>query len=186
MPPDMRKFKCVLSTAHLKNQFYLGAALSLSHFGQHSISDALYPFNTQNRLQMLEKTQDVETANTLADGMLKQNTTFFAPYSAKAMYSYSRGDFNAMIQYTHEALARNPFGHTEYENYCRMLMAGIEQYQRAGDSTSVAVCRQELLWAQQQLADNAQRLSKLGAMINDQPVTELPADIIAYINGIGG
>ena len=30
------------------------------------------------------------------------------------------------------------------------------------------------------------RLSKLGAMINDQPVTELPADIIAYINGIGG
>ena len=67
-----------------------------------------------------------------------------------------------------------------------MLMAGIEQYQRAGDSSSVAVCRQELLWAQQQLSANTQRLSKLGTMINDQPVTELPADITAYISGIGG
>lgn len=165
---------------------YFGTALTLSHFGQCDVSDLLYPFNTQNKLQMLEKTQDVETANTLADEILKQNTAFFAPYSAKAMHSYSQGDFNAMIRYTHEALARNPFGHTEYENYCRMLMAGIEQYQRAGDSSSVAVCRQELLWAQQQLSANTQRLSKLGTMINDQPVTELPADITAYISGIGG
>lgn len=164
---------------------YIGASLMLAHFGSRDLADTLYPYNTQNKLSILEQTEDLETANVLADEILAQNTQFFAPYSIKAKYAYSQGDFATLIKQQRAALERNPFSHTEHEAYCKMLITGIDLYRKAGDTQSMEICKKELLAARDQLAANADRLSPLGKMINDQPVLVLPLEIRDYINKLG-
>jgi hypothetical protein len=160
--------------------------LMLAHFGAREVSDRLYPYNTQNKLFMLEQEKDLDAANALAEEILAQNTSFYAPYSIKAKYCYSKGDFGGVIQNERAALERNPFLHTEYEAYCKMLITGIDLYKKAGDNSSAQICQKELLAVYRQFSENTQRLSHLGKMIKDQPVTELSAQIREYINGIGG
>ena len=98
---------------------YMGCSLMLAHLGARDVADKMYSYNTQNKLMLMEQCSELEEANELADEMLAQNTEFFAPYSVKAKYYYSKGDFGSVIQYEKEALARNPFLQSEYEAYCK-------------------------------------------------------------------
>lgn len=161
---------------------YMGIALALSHWGSYKLSDQMYPYNTNNKLTALEQTQDLNEAVQLADQILQQNQQHYVPYSIKAKYSYSQGDFGSVIRYMNTAIEKNPFDHTQYEEYCKMLMIGISLYQQAGDSQSAQACIEQLVQTQQKLQANTGRLSSLGKMIVDQPVTTLPADIQAYID----
>jgi len=165
---------------------YMGAALMLSHFGAQELSDTLFPYNTRNKLSMLEQEKDLDRANALAEEILQQNTHFYAPYSIKAKYCYASGDFGAMIQNERAALERNPFLQGEYEAYCKMLITGIDLYQKNGDSQSAEICKKELLSVYEQFSEITGRLSPLGKRIKDQPITELAPEIRDYIRGIGG
>ena len=165
---------------------YIGISLLAAHCGGRTFADTLYPYNTQNKLMMLEQEQDLEKANELADQILAQNKAFFAPYSIKAKYYYAQGDFGNVIENQRIALAQSPFNHTEYEAYCKMLAVGIGLYQQAGDLASADICRQELLATAKQLSENASRLSKLGKMIDDQPNTVLSQELQDYVRQIGG
>lgn len=172
---------CVAAAVSL----YMGTSLMLGHLGSKTLADALYPYNTQNKLSLLAQTEDMKTANQLAEEILSQNTSFYAPYSIRARYAYSQGDFGAVIQNGRAALERNPFDHREYEAYCQMLMTGIDLYQKAGNTQSAEICRKELLAAYKQLTSNGDRLSALGKMINDQPVLVLSPEVQEYIRKAG-
>ena len=65
------------------------------------------------------------------------------------------------------------------------MITGIALYEANGDTASADVCRQEILATQEKLASNADRLSKLGAMIDDQPLTYLSQEIRDYIEQMG-
>ena len=164
---------------------YMGSALLLSHFGMHELADRIYPYNTQNKLQMLEKTDDLEQAKVLADEILEQNTAFYAPYGIQARYYYYQGDMGAMIENGRAALERNPFAHEEYEMYCKMLINGIDMYEKAGDFQSAEICCRELLAMAEQLSKNDERLSTLGKLIDDQPVLVLSSEVEEYIRQKG-
>ena len=165
---------------------YLGTALTLSHLEQHVLSDKLYPYNTQNKLTMLEQASDLTEANDLADEILKQNTAFFAPYSIKAKCAYAKGNFTEVIQYKRLVFEKRPFDYNEYDEYCKMLINGIVLYEQAGDLNSAQFCQNELVRVPQLLEKNRNRLSKLGSMIDDQPITELAPEIQEYMDALGG
>ena len=188
---EFRTFKNILvprlgATVISIAALYLGTALMLSHFGQNTLSKKLYRCNTQNNLAILEQTEDIYEANTLADEILKQNTSFFAPYSIKAKYSYAQGDFDAVIQYKKAVFQKRPFDYSEYEEYGKMLLNGIMLYEQAGDHVSAEYCKGELMKIPQMLEANRNRLSRLGSMIDDQPMTELSEEIQKYIDMLGG
>lgn len=163
---------------------YMGTALCAAHWGSWELADAIYPYNTQNKLNMLEQETELSEATALAEDILKQNTAFYAPYSFLAKDCYSKGDFSGVIENAHAALERNPFEQSEYKAYCQMLITGIDLYEQAGDFRSAELCEQELLWAAQQLSSNKDRLSPLGRLIDDQPGTTLPMEIQEYIDGL--
>jgi len=172
---------CMVAVASL----YIGTSLMLAHLGDKALADTLYPYNTQNKLSILSRTKDLDEANQLADEILAQNTEFFVPYTIKAKYAYSQGDFGNVIQNGRAALERNPFGHTEYDQYCKMLMIGVDLYQKAGNTQSAEICRKEILAVYGQLQSNGSRLSTLGKMINDQPVFVLSPEVQEYIRKAG-
>lgn len=165
---------------------YMGIALALAHLGAYEAADAMYGANTRNKLLMLERATQVEQANALSDEILKTNTHYYAPYIMKAKYAYSQGDFAGVIENCNAAIEANPFDHTLYEEYCQMLIIGMDLYARAGDDASAQACAEELLAAHQKLGENAGRLSSLGKMIVDQPVTELSREVLDVIRQIGG
>lgn len=175
--PAMQAAAAVLAALSL----YLGAATMLSHFRQYDLADTLYPYNTQNKLSMLEQEDDVAQANRIAQEILRQNTTCYVPYSIQAKYAYTQGDFASMIQNKRTVFQLYPFGYEEYEEYCVMLINGIARYQQAGDTASVQICQQQLLQAQAALQANTERLSPLGRLIADQPITQLSEDVRYYI-----
>ena len=67
-----------------------------------------------------------------------------------------------------------------------MLITGIDLYQKAGNEKGVRLCYQELMAVAQQLKDNENRLSTLGRMIDDQPVTALSPQVQEFVEKLGG
>lgn len=165
---------------------YLGVCLALAHFGAWQTADLLYPGNTRNKLTMLEQVEDVTEADRLSDEILKNNKHYYAPYMMKAKYAYAQGNFGAMITYANQGIALNPLEYTQYEDYCRMLLIGVELYTQAGDSASAQACIKALRYTVEALDANAQRLSQLGKRIADQPITQLPQDLMEQIERLGG
>ena len=165
---------------------YLAVALILAHYEQREIANAIYPYNTRNTLRMMEAESDLEEANRIADRIIKQNKTYFAPYSIKSKYAYLTGDFVEVIRNKNEVFLRYPFKYTEYKEYCVMLINGVALYEQHGDETSVKIINQEILAAYEKLEANKTRLSKLGRRIEEQPTLEFSESVLTYVNKLKG
>mgnify|MGYP003302997148 CR=1 FL=1 len=72
--------------------------------------------------------------------------------------------------------------HVDYEEYSVMLINGIIAYERRGDSGSANILKKELQSLKQEMEGLNNHVSKLGSMIIDQPVTQLPDEVLNYIN----
>lgn len=163
---------------------YIGTSLFLVYAGQWETADKLYPYNTQNKLAILGKTEDLSEANSISDEILNINTKYYLPYSVKAKFAYSKGKFSEVIEYKRKAIESYCFKYDEYTEYCQMLINGIEAYERAGDTASAEVCKKELISTADLFDSNKQRLSRLGSMIENQPWAYLPDEITKYIEQI--
>ena len=144
----------------------------------------IYPWNTQAATYQLTQIDDINEAAELADEILLRNEYVTLAYTVKARQAYSKGDFANVIAYKNELLERAPFQYEEYEEYCYMLINGIELYTKSGDTYSAEVCKRELVKVSKRLQQAEKRISKLGKRIKDQPTTELPVNIQNYIGSI--
>jgi len=96
-----------------------------------------------------------------------------------------RADMDALlIQEKNEIFQRFPFQYAEYEQYCGMLITGMEMYAQAGDTASAQFCVQELIKTKNAVEGLGNRLSPLGRIIVDQPTTQLPEGLTAYIEAL--
>lgn len=161
---------------------YMCISLALSQFTAYEAANTLYPFNTRNKLLLLEQQEDVTVANEIADDILKYNTYYYAPYSIKAKYCYSKGDFVGVIENKNAVFLRNRFRYTEFKEYGVMLVNGILAYEQIGDTASADILKKELISLKNGMESNKEKISKLGSMINEQPITTLPAEILKYID----
>lgn len=161
---------------------YMGTALMLPHLGQSKAARTMYAPNTQNNMYLLLETEDPA----LADQILEQNPYILLAHSVRARTSFSRGDFASLITQKQEIFRLFPFQSGEYIQYCQMLLHGIRLYAEAGDMDSVKVCVQELLDTKAALQSLDQRLSPLGRIIADQPVTRLPQELEQAILALEG
>lgn len=160
---------------------YMGSALALEASGNYSASLKVYPWNTIAATEYLKEVDDLETASTVADRILTRNGYVTIAQSVKSRQAYANGDFGNVIAYKNDLLNKAPYQYDEYEEYCRMLMNGIILYQKSGDKESAQICKDELMAIPSKLKQAEGKISKLGKMIKDQPVTELPNEIQTYI-----
>lgn len=163
---------------------YFAVALGLAHFGFNQAADSMFPGNTQNKVDLLIAEDDIVAQNEIAGRIISQNEYVQIAYSAKARYAFSQGDFESLISYKNKIFQIAPFSYDEYEDYCYMLIQGIQLYKQAGDEYSTEVCEQQLLKTADRLDRLDDKLSNLGRKIVDQPKTDLPDDIVKYINSL--
>lgn len=123
---------------------YFSAALSLAYFGKPDVSLKMYPFNTECRIKIMEKTQDPDLLEKYADGVLSLNNSVADAYSSKAAANYMKGDFGEFIGNMRKSLDRAPFDYKKHEDYCNLLIQGVDYYEKNNDPESAAVCRKEI------------------------------------------
>lgn len=172
---------CIISAILIVVCLYFGTASALYQLGKNDASHQLYSLNTQNEIVRLADEEDITEANKIADTILKHNKYVTLAYSTKARYFYNKGDFQKVISYKNQIFETAPFAYAEYEEYCYMLINGINLYHQAGDDYSASVCIEELINTKQKLENSSEKRSKLGSKIQDQPETQLPQEIEEYI-----
>ena len=103
---------------------YFSVALALRYFGNPQASDAMYPANTECKIELLLEAETAEELDTVSDEIIAGNAYVPIAYSAKARAAYSRGDFETLIDYKHKVFELAPFSYEEYADYCDMLIVG--------------------------------------------------------------
>lgn len=143
-------------------------------------ADALYPYNTENKTVLMLSHNDIDEQYEEAEKILKNNKNVIAAYSVKSAYAYSKGDIANFVLYKNQLFDMAPFLYDEYEDYAYKLIAAIDVYAES-DKTKASLCANELLKTKERLESLDDRLSPLGRIIKDQPITKLPDEIEDYI-----
>ncbi|MBQ0110468.1 MAG: hypothetical protein KBS41_00865, partial [Oscillospiraceae bacterium] len=160
---------------------YFGLAVFSYRLPANTFAQKLYPYYTDNNIELLKQCGDTTQMDAIADSILNQNKYVAVCYSAKAKVAYSKGNFKDLMNYKHIVFDYAPFSYNDYEDYCYMLVNSIALYSRDGDEYSANYCKQELIYTYARLGQLNQKLSYLGKLIKDQPKTELPKDLQQYI-----
>ncbi len=163
---------------------YFSAALSLAYLGRLDASLAMYPFNTECRIKIMQKTKDADGLEICADGVLSLNDCISDAYESKAAAAFMKGDFGAFILNMREALDRAPFDYAKHEQYCRMLMQGIEYYEKAGDEASASVCLNEISDTVARYMETVDGINPLYKKTVISPTFSFPEDIETLVAAV--
>ena len=161
---------------------YMAIPLLLSAFHANKPAQALYPWNTENQLEMLQASADLEETQAIAGEILQHNPYAAAAWDSMAKVYYSQGDFGNVIACERKALELGRFEHDYYVDYMKMLLTGQQLYMQAGDESSAGVCRETLLNVYDAFRSQEDQLSGLGKILKDQPDLTLPEDLEQSIN----
>lgn len=162
---------------------FFTVALGCASFGFRTIADQLYPYNTDNEIELLISAQ-ANDLDTVADDIISRNESVPVAYTAKAHAAYSRGDFASVIVNKDRVLSLAKYQYDEYEEYCYMLINGAALYEQTGDIESAAVCREKLLEVVALYRDNLDSRSELGKRLKKQPESDFPEDVLEYVAAI--
>lgn len=165
---------------------YFGTVFLLYGIHNYAAANRLFPLYTEAKIALLTSAEETDELDTLADDILSSNKYVALAYSAKAKAAYSRGDFKNVIEYKEQAIKYAPYQISEYNEYCYMLIVGIQLYNKNGDSYSAEYCKNRLLNILQLLEAVKEKTDPLAYKIKDKPELELSKDITDLIAGIGG
>lgn len=163
---------------------YIGLGNLAYYLGQTEWAAKLYPYNTLNKIVLLENADTPEEMDKFADDILKQNSHAAIAWNAKGRAAYSRGEFDRMIAYMHKAMDCQKYDILIYEDYFDMLRTGVELYTEAGYVENAESCMEEIRMIQDRLDQVRDRSSSLAWMIRDVPELEMPEEYREYLRYI--
>lgn len=147
---------------------YMTVPLLAAYTEQPALAVTWYPWYTEEQLKLLSESEDVEEVDSLADRILSQNSTCALAYQAKAMAAYCRDDYEGVMKWQKEAIARDYFRYEVYLDYAYMLYDGMLCMEKENPVLS-GKCREELGRIPEYLSEAEGKISRLGSMIDDQP-----------------
>jgi hypothetical protein len=166
------------------------AAISLS-FGVASFSETylspsstlmLYPNDTAALITRLTEVSSTEDMETLADRILRLDSSVSIAHSAKASVAYSEGDIEEMAQQKQLAIDCARYAQDEYQDYFDKLESVIAAYEAQGAEDSAAYCVGLLQGIPGQMQAVLEGTNPLAWRITDTPELSLTAEQNAYLN----
>lgn len=164
---------------------YIGLGNLAYYLGQTEWAAKLYPYNTLNKIVLLENADTPEEMDKFADDILKQNSHAAIAWNAKGRAAYSRGEFDRMIEHMHKAMDCQKYDILIYEDYFDMLRTGVELYTEAGYMENAESCMEEIRTIQDRLDQVRDNSSSLAWMIRDVPELEMPEEYREYLQYVG-
>ncbi len=158
---------------------YFAVALAFGSLGNPAVSLAMYPANTECKVQVLLTAETEEELDERSDAIIAGNEYVPLAYTAKARAAYYRLDFRTVAKYKQKVFKLTPFSYDEYEEYCKMLLNGAVHYYNNGDQSNVQYCFKELNSAVDKYKEVLGTMSYAGWMTK-KPVEEFPEEIMQY------
>ncbi|MCM1233401.1 MAG: O-antigen ligase family protein [Ruminococcus flavefaciens] len=176
-----RKAVYALAIVHMLLGIYLFIPGAAEYREDYRLTAWMYPWHTEANLHLLSESEDIAEVERLAKNILKQNDTCALAYYGLAFSAYCRDDYESVIRYQREAIARDYFNYEEYWSYALMLHDGILL---SDDENIQNQCREELINLPSMLEAAKGRVSFLGSHIVDQPELEIDEELQRMIEGI--
>ncbi len=155
---------------------YFGTAQVLTYGGKHEAALTLYPYHTSAQIKLMTAQTKIADAAAIADDILARNEYVAVAYSAKARLAYSQGRFQEVVNYKQKVFTYAPYQIDDYNEFCQMLVVGIQLYEQHGDKNSADYCRRQLLAVPGRLKRVEANTDPLAFRLKDKPPLTLGSE----------
>lgn len=160
---------------------YFGTAQMLSYSGKYAASLSVYPYNTTAQIHLMISKTKITDAVKIADKILARNEYVAVAYSAKARDAYSKGRFQDVVKYKKDVFTYAPYQIEDYNEFCQMMIVGIQLYEQKGDAKSAEYCLRQLLAVPNMLKKVEANTDPLAYRLKDKPVLTLDNELAQVI-----
>lgn len=176
-----RKILVAVSALIITVSVYFGLVNGMFLAGKYEAVDEIYGKDTQSKIFLMTDEDNYEHINEYAEGILKSNKYVSVAYSAKANYSFKKGDISSFMQYKEKAIECARYSIDEYNDYCAKLLSALSLYLRNGDGESAQFCAEKLVGVEKRLSALKDSTDTLARKIKDKPELELKQEYSEYI-----
>lgn len=160
---------------------YIGIGMIPKYMGNWELTAVLVPFDSENKQELLRKTEDSKKAEEMAIELLKQNCYITEAYDVLAVTSYQKGEYRKMAVYKEQSVNLQKYDMQVYERYVILLSQAVEQAEVEGDMDTAVWLLQKAAKVTEKLQKVERETDELAYEIKDVPSFQLNEQVEKYI-----
>ena len=163
---------------------YYGVACFMNYIKQDKIAINMLENFTEAKINVMNSTENINTANRLADEILENNKYAYQAYGIKAIYYLQNNEFDKMIEMKKKEIALDKYNPQVYEDYVLYLSQVLEKYAKEQNKEEIIKYSKYIFEVEDMIEDVKNKTDKITEKLQDSSKIELNEETINYINNI--
>lgn len=163
---------------------YYGVACFMNYIKQDKIAINMLENFTEAKINVMNSTENINTANRLADEILENNKYAYQAYGIKAIYYLQNNEFDKMIEMKKKEIALDKYNPQVYEDYVLYLSQVLEKYAKEQNNEEIIKYSKYIFEVEDMIEDVKNKTDKITEKLQDSSKIELNEETINYINNI--
>ena len=163
---------------------YYGVACFMNYIKQDKIAINMLGNFTEAKINVMNSTENINTANRLADEILENNKYAYQAYGIKAIYYLQNNEFDKMIEMKKKEIALDKYNPQVYEDYVLYLSQVLEKYAKEQNNEEIIKYSKYIFEVEDMIEDVKNKTDKITEKLQDSSKIELNEETINYINNI--
>ena len=163
---------------------YYGVACFMNYIKQDKIAINMLGNFTEAKINVMNSTENINTANRLADEILENNKYAYQAYGIKAIYYLQNNEFDKMIEMKKKEIALDKYNSQVYEDYVLYLSQVLEKYAKEQNNEKIIKYSKYIFEVEDMIEDVKNKTDKITEKLQDSSKIELNEETVNYINNI--
>ena len=163
---------------------YYGVACFMNYIKQDKIAINMLGNFTEAKVNVMNSTENLNTANRLADEVLEKNIYAYQAYGIKAIYYLQNNEFEKMIEMKKKEIALDKYNPQVYEDYVLYLSQVLEKYAKEQNDEGIIKYSKYVFEVENMIQDVKNKTDKITGKLQDSSKIELNEETLNYINNI--
>ena len=163
---------------------YYGIACFMNYIKQDEIAINMLGDFTEAKVNVMNSTENLNTANRLADEVLEKNIYAYQAYGIKAIYYLQNNEFEKMIEMKKKEIALDKYNPQVYEDYVFCLSQVLEKYAKEQNDEEIIKYSKYVFEVENMIQDVKNKTDKITEKLQDSSKIELSEETLNYINNI--
>ena len=163
---------------------YYGIACFMNYIKQDEIAINMLGDFTEAKVNVMNSTENLNTANRLADEILEKNIYAYQAYGIKAIYYLQNNEFEKMIEMKKKEISLDKYNPQVYEDYVFCLSQVLEKYAKEQNDEEIIKYSKYVFEVENMIQDVKNKTDKITEKLQDSSKIELSEETLNYINNI--
>ena len=163
---------------------YYGIACFMNYIKQDEIAINMLGDFTEAKVNVMNSTENLNTANRLADEVLEKNIYAYQAYGIKAIYYLQNNEFEKMIEMKKKEISLDKYNPQVYEDYVFCLSQVLEKYAKEQNDEEIIKYSKYVFEVENMVQDVKNKTDKITEKLQDSSKIELSEETLNYINNI--